>query len=63
MEKLDTFLQNFLTLSKMTVMREKSQRSSKRVKYETKRSTRRKKKILYTMEDNEDDDTSGDEET
>ena len=41
----------------MTVMREKSQRSSKSKKWETKRSTMRKKKILYTMEDSEDEET------
>ena len=36
MEELDTLLQNVLTLNKTIVIREKSQRSSKRVKRETK---------------------------
>ena len=44
-------------------MRKKHQGSSKRVKWETKRSTMRKNKIIYTMEDSEDKNTSGDEET
>ena len=61
MEELDIFLQNVLTPNKMMVMREKPQ-SSKRVKHETRRSPMRKKKIVYTMEDSEDVDTSEDEE-
>ena len=37
MEEFETLLQNSLTLNKMIVIREKFQRSSKRVKRETKR--------------------------
>ena len=37
-------------------MRDKPQGSSKTVKWETKRSIMRKEKILYNMEDSEDED-------
>ena len=62
MKELDTLIQNVLTLNKMIVMRKKPQGSSKRVKLETKRITMRKTNI-YTMEDSEEEDTSGDEKT
>ena len=61
-EELEILLQNLLTLNKMIVMREKP-RNSKRVKQETRRSPMRKNKIVYTMEDSEDGDTSEYEET
>ena len=49
MEEFDTLLQNVFNLNKMIVMTKKPQGSSKRVKWETKISTMRKRKIFTLL--------------
>ena len=61
-EELDILLQNVHTLNKMIAMREKIH-SSKRGKTRNKKKSYDKKKIVYTMEENEYGYASEDEET
>ena len=60
---MDTLIQNVLNLNNMIVMRKRPQGISKNGKMGNKKKYYEKKKIIYTMEYSEDEDTSGDEET